>query len=224
MHHVLYTKENGKHETLSIGLPRQHQLDAKNSKFFSNLLLLALFFLLIAVLIRYILQKRVLEPIRLLTKTAAQFSTQTESLSAWPAILAPIANHLFIEITEAVLMKSSAESLEVLLKYRGAGIEAAIDDFGTGYSSLAYLQEYDIDDLKIDRAFIKNLASHSEPNALSEAIIVMAHKLGIKVVAERVETGEKKNLLTKMGCNFAQGWLSPPPVPLVSILANHEEE
>jgi len=88
-----------------------------------------------------------------------------------------------------------------------------LDDFGTGYSSLAYLKKFDIDYLKIDRAFVSNLETDSDDNALCEAIIVMAHKLGLRVIAEGVETVAQRDLLIAAGCDFAQGYLFSKPVP-----------
>ena len=102
---------------------------------------------------------------------------------------------------------------ESLLQFRDAGIQVAIDDFGTGYSSLSYLRKFDIDYLKIDQSFIKNLQADSADFALCEAIIVMAHKLGLKVIAEGVETAQQRDLLKMVGCDFAQGYLFSRPVP-----------
>ena len=100
-----------------------------------------------------------------------------------------------------------------LLGFRDACIEVALDDFGTGYSSLSYLKRFDIDYLKIDRSFVNNLTVKSPDMALCEAIIVMAHKLGIKVIAEGVETREQYDLLTVAGCDYGQGYLFSRPVP-----------
>ena len=100
-----------------------------------------------------------------------------------------------------------------LLKFRDAGIEVAIDDFGTGYSSLSYLKKFDIDYLKIDQSFVRNLATDPNDMALAEAIIVMAHKLGLKVIAEGVETEQQRTLLTQAGCDFGQGYLFAKPMP-----------
>jgi len=86
-------------------------------------------------------------------------------------------------------------------------------DFGTGYSSLAYLKRFDIDPLKIDQSFIKNLESDSSDLARSEAIVVMAHKLGFRVIAEGVETEGQRKILEQMGCDYAQGYLFSRPVP-----------
>jgi diguanylate cyclase (GGDEF)-like protein/PAS domain S-box-containing protein len=118
-----------------------------------------------------------------------------------------------IEITEGTLLINRSEVAESLLKVHDAGIEVAIDDFGTGYSSLSYLQKFKIDHLKIDQSFIRNLKPGSTDLALSEAIIVVAHKLGMKVIAEGIETAEQRDLLIAAGCDFGQGYLFSKPVP-----------
>lgn len=118
-----------------------------------------------------------------------------------------------IEITEGTLLNNRPEVVESLLTIHAAGIEVAIDDFGTGYSSLSYLQKFEIEYLKIDQSFTRNLAPGSTDMALSEAIIVMAHKLGMKVIAEGIETAEQRDLLTAAGCDFGQGYLFSRPVP-----------
>ena len=120
---------------------------------------------------------------------------------------------MVIEITEGLLLNTDVAIVETLLNYRDAGIQVAIDDFGTGYSSLAYLKKFDIDYLKIDRSFVRNLATDASDMALSEAIIVMAHKLGLKVIAEGVETAAQRDLLTAAGCDYAQGYLYARPLP-----------
>ncbi|WP_394809420.1 EAL domain-containing protein [Nitrosomonas sp.] len=102
--------------------------------------------------------------------------------------------------------------IEKLLNFRDAGVQVAIDDFGTGYSSLSYLKKFDIDYLKIDRSFISNLDSESNDSILCEAIISMAHRLGMKVIAEGVETNSQKQLLIAMGCDYAQGFFFSKPL------------
>ena len=92
-------------------------------------------------------------------------------------------------------------------------MQVALDDFGTGYSSLSYLKKFDIDYFKIDQSFIRNLTSDSSDMALCEAMIVMAHKLGIKVIAEGVETEQQRNLLKQIECDYGQGYLFSRPVP-----------
>lgn len=118
-----------------------------------------------------------------------------------------------VEITEGLLMEAGTTVSNHLLGFRDAGIQVSLDDFGTGYSSLSYLKKFDIDYLKIDQAFVRNLAPESHDMALCEAIIVMAHKLGIKVIAEGVETEVQRDLLTAAGCDFGQGYHYSRPVP-----------
>ena len=122
-------------------------------------------------------------------------------------------NSIVIEITEGLLLNAGSDVIDNLLKFRDAGIQVAIDDFGTGYSTLSYLKKFDIDYLKIDRSFVTNLETDPNNMALSEAIIVMSHKLGLKVIAEGVETEAQRNLLVAAGCDFAQGYLFSKPVP-----------
>lgn len=123
-----------------------------------------------------------------------------------------------IEITESLLIQDSPLVKSKLLDYQKSGIEVSLDDFGTGFSSLAYLKEFDIDYLKIDRAFIKNLAFDKNDQALTEAIIVMAHKLQIKTIAEGVETTQQLNLLKKFGCDYIQGYYFSKPLPFDALL------
>ncbi|MET0268412.1 MAG: EAL domain-containing protein [Duganella sp.] len=120
---------------------------------------------------------------------------------------------LVVEITEGLLLDANSTVSDKLLQLRDAGIQVALDDFGTGYSSLSYLKKFDIDYLKIDRSFTRNLAPESSDMALSEAIIVMAHKLGLSVIAEGVETPEQCELLAAAGCDYGQGYLFAKPMP-----------
>lgn len=122
-------------------------------------------------------------------------------------------NSITVEITEGLLLKESSNLKQRLLEFQRRGIEVSIDDFGTGFSSLSYLKQFDIDYLKIDRSFISGLTNHDSDQALTEAIIVMAHKLGIKTVAEGVETAGQLNLLRSFGCDYAQGFWYSPAVP-----------
>ena len=116
-----------------------------------------------------------------------------------------------IEITEGLLLDANTGVTKQLQAFRDAGIQVAIDDFGTGYSSLSYLKKFDIDYVKIDQVFVANLALGSSDLALCEAIIVMAHTLGMKVIAEGVETNEQRLLLAAIGCDYAQGHLFTMP-------------
>ncbi len=120
---------------------------------------------------------------------------------------------IVMEITEGLLLDGSAAVMDHLREFRAAGIQVALDDFGTGYSSLSYLKRFDIDFLKIDQSFVCNLASASSDMALCEAIIVMAHKLDLLVIAEGVETTMQRDLLAAAGCDYVQGYLLAPPMP-----------
>lgn len=117
-----------------------------------------------------------------------------------------------VEITEGLLLKDSAIVQEYLLEFRNNGIEVSIDDFGTGFSSLSYLKKFDIDYLKIDYSFISQLLDSETDRTLVEAIIVMAHKLDIKTIAEGVETQAQQDLLIQFGCDYVQGFLYSKPV------------
>jgi diguanylate cyclase (GGDEF)-like protein/PAS domain S-box-containing protein len=118
-----------------------------------------------------------------------------------------------VEITEGLLMDANDKRPNRLLDFRDAEVQVSIDDFGTGYSSLSYLKQFDIDYLKIDQSFVRNLDHDKNDLALCEAIIVMAHKLGIKVIAEGVETKTQNQLLKDFGCDYGQGYLYSKPVP-----------
>jgi diguanylate cyclase (GGDEF)-like protein/PAS domain S-box-containing protein len=119
-----------------------------------------------------------------------------------------------VEITEGLLMDASDQITNRLLDFHDAEIQISIDDFGTGYSSLSYLKQFDIDYLKIDQSFVRNLDHDQNDLALCEAIIVMAHKLGIKVVAEGVETNTQDQILKDFACDYAQGYFYSRPVPV----------
>lgn len=117
-----------------------------------------------------------------------------------------------MEITEGLLLNERPEVKQQLLAFRNAGIEVAVDDFGTGYSSLSYLKKLHIDYLKIDRSFVHQLESDNDDMAVCEAIIVMAGKLGLQVIAEGIETEQQMSLLKSAGCDFGQGYLFSKPV------------
>ena len=121
--------------------------------------------------------------------------------------------NLIVEITESVLLNVHNDVTDQLFQLRDAGIQMAIDDFGTGYSSLSYLKQFPIDYLKIDRSFVRDLNMDPNDMALSRAIIVMAHELGLKVIAEGVETEGQRDLLAAAGCDYAQGYLYANPLP-----------
>ncbi len=126
--------------------------------------------------------------------------------------------NIIIEFTEGLLLKNEPMVSKRLLEFRDNNISIAIDDFGTGYSSLAYLKEFDIDYIKIDQSFIKNLKPSSSEESLVEAIIVMAHKLGMQVIAEGVETEQQLQMLKVIQCDFAQGFLFSKAVPFTGFI------
>ncbi|MEO8342863.1 MAG: EAL domain-containing protein [Gallionella sp.] len=145
-----------------------------------------------------------------------QFLSDELSCETWSAHLREInlaGESMVIEITEGLLLKAAGGVTDKLLKFRDAGIQVAIDDFGTGYSSLSYLKKFDIDYLKIDKSFVDNIETDANDMALSEAIIVMAHKLGLEVIAEGIETAAQHKLLAQAGCNYGQGYLFSKPLP-----------
>lgn len=123
-----------------------------------------------------------------------------------------------LEITEGLLLEASNIVLSTLSTLQDVGIELSIDDFGTGYSALAYLKKFNINYVKIDKSFIQNLASDNYDAVLCEAIIHMAQKLDIKVIAEGIETVSQKNLLNLYECDYGQGYLFARPGTLEQLL------
>ncbi|RPD84462.1 EAL domain-containing protein [Luteimonas sp. 100069] len=121
------------------------------------------------------------------------------------------AHLLELELTESVLMANAEQSAAQLHAFRALGVSLAIDDFGTGYSSLAYLKRLPITTLKIDKVFIDGLPHDAEDSAITPTIVAMGHSLGLRVVAEGVETRAQMRFLAERGCDEIQGfWISPP--------------
>jgi diguanylate cyclase (GGDEF)-like protein len=133
-------------------------------------------------------------------------------------------NGLVVEITEHLLMNLDENTRKALLGFREKGIEVALDDFGTGYSSLSYLMNYDIDYLKIDQSFVQKLDDESSSVSLCEAIISMAHKLNMSVIAEGVETKAQCDLLLEYGCDYLQGYYFSRPMKLDQALVYKQEK
>ncbi len=124
---------------------------------------------------------------------------------------------LCLEITETALMADPAAGLKVLQALRGLGVELAIDDFGTGYSSLSYLKRFPVDVLKIDRSFVDGLGDDPEDTAIVTAIISLGRALGLRVVAEGVETERQLAELRRLGCDRAQGFMFARPGPAARL-------
>jgi diguanylate cyclase (GGDEF)-like protein/PAS domain S-box-containing protein len=155
-----------------------------------------------------------------INKSPVQFLNKNKTHADWISHLRTLdlpGQCIVVEITEGLLLDNNTSITGQLLGFRDAGMQVSLDDFGTGYSSLSYLQKFDIDYLKIDQSFVRNLSSNSSNMALCEAIIVMAHKLGIKVIAEGIETQEQRDLLTAARCDYGQGYLFSRPVPAVEF-------
>ncbi len=118
---------------------------------------------------------------------------------------------LKLEITESAMMRDPALAQEQVQRLARLGVRFAVDDFGTGYSSLAYLHTFPLSELKIDRSFITPLAHNGRDDAIVDATIQMAHRLGLQVVAEGVECAEQRDHLLRLGCDFFQGyWYAHP--------------
>ena len=146
-------------------------------------------------------------------KSPVQFKNDSSTHDHWLDYmkqLGLVGQSLVVEITEGLLLDTSQNVSKKLLAFRDAGIQVALDDFGTGYSSLAYLRRFDIDYIKIDQSFVRNISTQPDDLALCESIIAMAHKLGLNVIAEGIETEEQCALLKAAGCDYGQGyWFSP---------------
>lgn len=128
------------------------------------------------------------------------------------------ADNICMEITEGLLLDISVETRDKIMQYRRAGISIAIDDFGIGYSSMAYLKKFEIDYLKIDQSFIQDMTAGKINYAIVKSMIAMAHALDVKVIAEGIETQEQYQLLLEAGCDFGQGFLFSPALPLNELL------
>ncbi len=153
-------------------------------------------------------------PVRLAVNVSArQFGSagfvQAVDRALRVAGLAP--GRLELELTESVLLETQNDAIAILEHLKSLGLSIAVDDFGTGFSSLSYLSRLPIDCLKIDRAFVQRVAEHGRDAAIAQAVISLAHALGLRVVAEGVETAEQLAFLRLHGCDEGQGYLFARP-------------
>ncbi|NIE74775.1 EAL domain-containing protein [Pantoea sp. Ap-967] len=130
------------------------------------------------------------------------------------------ANRLTLEITETTAMHDADASLMVLQRLSDMGVDLSIDDFGTGYSSLMYLKRLPANELKIDRGFVRDLEQDSDDAAIVSAIVALGQALGLRIVAEGVETDRQQAFLTRLGCDSLQGYLLGQPVPAEAFMGN----
>ena len=131
---------------------------------------------------------------------------------------APFGCGIELEITESMVMQDVQQSILRLKEVRELGPAIAMDDFGTGYSSLSYLSKLPLDAVKIDRSFIVDMTGDAESMSVVSAIISLAHGLGLKVIAEGVETEDQSERLRRLHCDQIQGYVFSPPVPLEQVL------
>jgi EAL domain-containing protein (putative c-di-GMP-specific phosphodiesterase class I) len=123
------------------------------------------------------------------------------------------AKYLCLEVTESLIMENPGQKSEILGELKQMGLSISVDDFGTGYSSLSYLKRFPLDELKVDRSFVHGIPQDADDVAIVAAIIAMAHRLGLEVVAEGVETEAQLAFLKEQGCELYQGFLFARPVP-----------
>jgi len=129
------------------------------------------------------------------------------------------AGQLELEITESLLLHNVEQAIDTLHQLKALGVRIALDDFGTGYSSLSYLKRLPIDKIKIDRSFIRDIATDHHDAAITQGIISMAHHLSLTVVAEGVETKSQVDFLKGGRCDVFQGYYFAKPMPYADLEA-----
>jgi predicted signal transduction protein with EAL and GGDEF domain len=148
-----------------------------------------------------------LSPLQLLTGRLVEEVERALRDSGLPAA------RLELEITESVLLQDSEQTLKVLHQLHALGVHISMDDFGTGYSSLSYLRRFPFDKIKIDQSFVRDLTHHAGSIEIVRAVLGLGKALGMRVLAEGVETEEQFDILEFEGCNELQGYLFSRPVP-----------
>ena len=126
---------------------------------------------------------------------------------------------LTIEVTENILIEDHGRAITILHELKTLGVRLALDDFGTGFSSLNYLRRLPIDAIKIDRAFITDLDTGPDGQAIVAAVTNLAHQLGLTVTAEGVETQHQADTITTLGCDSSQGYYYAKPMPAAALSA-----
>src|SRR5690606_19177636 len=124
---------------------------------------------------------------------------------------------LELEITESLLLNDSDSTLRALHELRAMGVRISMDDFGTGYSSLSYLRAFPFDKIKIDRSFMRDLASRTDSQGIIQAVIGLGRSLGMSTTAEGIETEEQLAMVREHGCSEVQGYLFSPPLPSAAL-------
>jgi diguanylate cyclase (GGDEF)-like protein/PAS domain S-box-containing protein len=158
--------------------------------------------------------------------SARQFASDTlvQDLVDALALYGIAGSEFEVELTESVLMADPERAGQVLERMHALGVRISIDDFGTGYSSLSYLKPVPAQTVKIDRSFIRGLAEDKDDAAITQAVIAMAHSLGLGVVAEGVETDAQLQMLRQMGCDEAQGYLLGRPMAAADLALRLDRE
>jgi EAL domain-containing protein (putative c-di-GMP-specific phosphodiesterase class I) len=142
-----------------------------------------------------------------------------------PQVLAALAgsgadgHRLKLELTEGLLLEDVEDTIEKMVQLRGYGVGFSLDDFGTGYSSLAYLKRLPLDQLKIDQSFVRDVLTDPNDAAIARTVVALATSLGLRVIAEGVETEAQREFLARNHCHAWQGYLSSPPVPAAAFEA-----
>jgi diguanylate cyclase (GGDEF)-like protein/PAS domain S-box-containing protein len=169
-----------------------------------------------------------LRPIRVAVNLSSmQFIQRDLSVKVAKALKSSQLNPKFLEleITESVIMRNVNETITTLNDFKEMGISISVDDFGTGYSSLNYLKRFPLDNLKVDRTFVKDIPDNEDDVTITSAIIALAQSLGLGVVAEGVETESQLRFLEQQGCDLAQGYHFSRPLPpdqLLTLLRRQE--
>lgn len=162
-------------------------------------------------------------PLQVRTPTAATHPRDESGLLE--VVASSLATHnvgpgmLEVEITESVVMADAEHSIDILRRLRALGVKLSVDDFGTGYSSLAYLRRFPLETVKIDGSFVRDVTTNAEEASIVLAIIELAHRLKLEVVAECVETVEQMQFLQAHGCDQAQGYYFARPMPVAELEA-----